>query len=99
MGGFSVGVKREFLATEGLEDLADLVCVVVDLTHGVLVEVHQFGLLIDNALYFLLCALCNSLIDSSKELSQYINRCKDITILILIHIFGKLILEGNILCP
>lgn len=93
LGGFIIALKIELLSAQGFKDFANLISVVVDITHDVLAETHKLGLLVDDSFYFLFCTCFESFIDSNKELSKDVNCGKNISVASLINIISELILK------
>lgn len=95
--GFFILWKIDFLSTESFEDLTNLISIVINLTHSVLIEIHDFGLLIDDTLDFMNDSMIDLMINFDKEISQNINSSENITIFLFIHVFTELIFKSIIL--
>lgn len=62
-----------------------------------MIEIHDFGLLIDDTLDFMNDSMIDLMINFDKEISQNINSSENITIFLFIHVFTELIFKSIIL--
>lgn len=88
--------KVDFLSTKSFKDLTNLISIVINFTHCVLIEIHDFRLLIYDALNFMNDSMINFLINFNKKISQNIHCSKNIPIFLFIHVFTELIFECKV---